>query len=180
MTDPIAILAASEKADPPPSTLVIEGLDLSFRGFDGARTLRLHASGVVGRGSSWRGAYFDEPLLDGASFPYSAFEDSFMFEAALGGSDSSHANLRNVQWLSCFAPESIFDDADLTGARLDGTIFPGASFRGACLRGASLVHCSFRGCDLTGADLRGGTLTDTVFEGAKLTGVLLDDGIHIG
>jgi uncharacterized protein YjbI with pentapeptide repeats len=53
--------------------------------------------------------------------------------------------------------------ANLTGARLDGTLLSRAKLTGADLRGASLAGADFRGANLTNADLRGATLAGAEF-----------------
>jgi len=167
-------LLASAEDEAPASDLFAEGEDVSWRSFDGARVLRFRASGLLAKGTSWRGAYFDEPDFSGACFISAVLDRSFMFEAALGGADFTNASLRGVEWLSCLAPGARFDEADLTGSKLDATIFPQASLRGARLVDTSLVGCSFRGCDLTGADFTGADLTDVILEGAVLRDAVFD------
>lgn len=122
--------------------LDVSGQDFSFRSLDGAEAECLRATGLLAKGSSWRDCYFDMPSFGEAIFISAVFDGSSMLEPAFTGSDLTNASLRNVVWSSPTMPEVTLDDADATGAVLNGAMFTGSSMKRTCFAGAELEDCS--------------------------------------
>jgi uncharacterized protein YjbI with pentapeptide repeats len=121
----------------------LSGSRLQGADFAGALMHRCCLRGVVGPGSSWRGAGLVEAD----------------FRSGLDQlTDLGHAG---------------FQGADLSFARLDGVRLMHADFRDACLYGAGFRHGDLRGADLRGCDLRDTCLEGARLEGARLEGARL-------
>ncbi len=77
---------------------------------------------------------------------------------------------------------SVFREADLTGASLQGARLIGSSFHRAVLTGANLIGAEINGwlseADLRGADFRRADLAGSNFRDAKLEGANLR-GTHL-
>jgi uncharacterized protein YjbI with pentapeptide repeats len=63
---------------------------------------------------------------------------------------------------------TLYDKADLTGAKLDGAVLTGADLSGVKPHGEWHRGADLTGADLTGADLTGADLTGAVLTGADL------------
>lgn len=97
------------------------------------------------------GSYLENLDLSGTHLPGSIFSG-----CDLAGAMFPHADLNY----------SIFFDANMRGADLEGCMLVDSNLRNADLRGAILRETSLDGCDLEGADLSGADLRGTVFSGA--------------
>lgn len=72
-----------------------------------------------------------------------------------------------------------YDEQDLSGRDLSGTVFADASFVGANLEGANLSNCiltkaNLRDANLTGACLDGAVMSEAFFDNARLWGASLN------
>lgn len=81
-----------------------------------------------------------------------------------------------------YFPECDLYELDLSGIKLDGSLFEihswffGCNFEGASLRGVSFRECnvkcaSFRNANLSGASFEGAAIESADFRGANLEGV---------
>jgi Pentapeptide repeats (9 copies) len=72
----------------------------------------------------------------------------------------------------------LFDEANLRGAKCDGSSFVDCSFRNADLLKSGLGRVTFERCDFRGARLGGGAILGTRFLGCNLEGVDLGDSFR--
>ena len=104
-------------------------------------------------------------ILDDAGF--AAFATAH--EKILRGAGGSRAILRFVEARGVDGRRRILNDADFTGADLQGVLFGGCHLERAAL------HCAdLRGADLRSANLRRADLRGSVLAGAMLNGAVLD------
>jgi uncharacterized protein YjbI with pentapeptide repeats len=182
----------------------LEGADLRGSTFIGCTLTDMNIKGAVFSeskledvnftGSDLSGSYFYDadfhaPIMRGSNLTGVRLE-----KASFNGGDFTGANLEGVDFtdmeysldesesdcMNGYLPEPrlIFNNANLKGAKFDGTCLNHAQFEGADLTGTS-----FKGCDLSseypidcvyseGTSFKGATLESTDFEGANLSGVL--------
>lgn len=117
--------------------------------FTGARLVRLRATGQY-----WR-VDFRDADLSGADFsPFPMRRDDLITHAF------------RPAFKSCD-----FSGSNLSGANLRHAVFHFSRFVGANLSHADLSRADFSKSDLAGADLTGANTTNTIFDGANLSGV---------
>ena len=90
-------------------------------------------------------------------------------ERFLRGSGGKRIILRFVEATGLDCRRRVLNDADFTGARLEGT-----QFAGSHLERASFYCADLRGCDLRSSNLRRSDLRGASLAGAALNGALLD------
>lgn len=101
------------------------------------------------------------------------------------GIHSKETLQNNRDWLGAKLDGKLLDGANFEGAFLDGSSFKGASLVGANFKGATLSRVDFtgaklKGANLSGANLGGAILKDADLQGAKLDGSILDKAIFNG
>jgi uncharacterized protein YjbI with pentapeptide repeats len=89
----------------------------------------------------------------------------------LTGVDLSRLNLRGADLSDGWFERARFDGADLTGAKLDGSVLAHCSIADAKLDDASAVRANFGNARISGTSMAGIDLTDAILEATKLTRV---------
>ena len=80
--------------------------------------------------------------------------------------DFSGASLKNANLEQTKGSDSVFVEADLSGARMRWSVLQRADLRGANLVGADLYSADLAEADLTGASLEGANLEGADFKNA--------------
>lgn len=115
--------------------------------------------------TSLRASKLRNAVLSGAKLQETDLRDVDLRNAVLSGAKLQETNLRN---------------ADLRNADLSRLDLRNADLRGVCLRGTDLREIDLSGVDLSGANLYEANLSrcqalGTIFNGADLTGICLED-----
>ena len=190
----------------------LRGIDLSgaslertsFAGSDlrGANFSRAHARAALFPGAKLAGANFCDSDLRNASFfeanaANARFEHAVMTKATLDRMQAiaarfCHADLRGVRAVEASLFDGNFegaklDQANFTGALLDGAVMralpltgnnlTGAILRGANLRSACIDDASAYGINLQGANLEGATISNSDLSLATLVSARLDGAV---
>lgn len=117
-----------------------------------ARFCRADLVGADLKNASIEGADFTGAKLAGAML-----DRQPIHQCILGRTIFSEAKLRRANLEGLTASEMDFERAVLDGALLTGSELPRTSFFGASLRGCGLAEIEWEGADLRNADLRGST-----------------------
>jgi uncharacterized protein YjbI with pentapeptide repeats len=167
-----------ETSDGPPgqrSLISLARLDVSKRelqGYDleGAdlRDYKFYESILDGAnlaGADLRGAGFQNATMKGADLRNAILGLTSFYGVDLEGADFSGVNLGS--------PDTVFDGANLRGAKLVGARFQGARMPGVNLSRANLSNTSFQGAVLDGCDFSESTLAGADFSRASVSSVRL-------
>lgn len=151
-----------------------KGIQADYREFEGLKAKGMRA----GKGSFKASIFSDTTIID-CELDGANFEDSNMEGIQICDSFLDHANFKGVNLKRATINISqacgiCFDEADLTGATIEGTDFNYSTFKKAKLVNVNADDSSFRGADLTDADLSGGSFIGADFRGAKLLNVKWD------
>lgn len=92
--------------------------------------------------------------------------------ADLSGCNAKEANFSKADLSHSVLTDSLFQNANFEGAKLEGVDFSGSNLKGANFRKADLTGADFECADLTGADFSGAKLKKSRFPGAKLDNIV--------
>ena len=169
--------------------------DISGLNLRGRNLRQADFSGCVMRNMNLVGAVFQEACLYACDLSFSDLNQTNFIRADLRGVRIESANLTGADLekadmrAGAIASDGIyvmpqpvsFRGANLSGARLVGTmahqadfsdaIMANAQIQRADLRGARLINADLSGADLSGSQLGGASLINTILVGANLTGI---------
>jgi len=135
---------------------------------------------VVFRGAIMKQADLSEAHLEGSDFEQADLQGCVLSDGHFERCAFDRAHLGNATALRIFAMGASFQGAqlpaaDLTGARLHGTVMAECDLSGVKLGGADLSHTICHNSKLDGASLAGADLRSAQFSESSMTHCVLND-----
>lgn len=167
------------------SGLVLKGRNLRQADFSGCVMRHMNLSEAIFQEACLYACDLSFSNLHQANFIRADLRGVRIESANLAGADLERADMRSGALASdglYTAPQPVnFRGANLTGARLVGSmahqadfsdaLMAGAQVSQADLRGAKLQNADLSGADLSGSQLDGASLSNTILVGANLTNI---------
>lgn len=159
------------------SGLVLKGRNLRQADFSGCVMRNMNLSDAIFQEACLYACDLSFSNLNQANFIRADLRGVRIESANLAGADLENADMRSGALATdgiYISPQPVnFRGANLSGARLVGSMAHQADFSDAIMAGAQVSQADLRGAKLQNADLTGADLSGTQLEGASLANTIL-------